>query len=114
MSRNVLVAALVILVFASHPPRPVAQNESDDAQRVRTVAKAFGEIMGAEDKAIPRAILGKATGIAIFPGTIKAGFVFASGCRSAARQPTWCWSSTALAGSKIWWAISSRSIRPGR
>jgi len=76
MSRNVLAAALVILVFASYPARPVAQNESDDAERVRTAAKVFGEIMGAEDKAIPRAILGKATGIAIFPGTIKAGFVF--------------------------------------
>jgi lipid-binding SYLF domain-containing protein len=76
MSRNVLAAVLVILAFASNPARPVAQNESDDAERVRMAAKAFGEIMGAEDKSIPRAILGKATGIAIFPGTIKAGFVF--------------------------------------
>ena len=33
------------------------------------------EIMAAEDKAIPGAILGKASGIAIFPNTVKAGFV---------------------------------------
>jgi lipid-binding SYLF domain-containing protein len=31
--------------------------------------------MAAEDKAIPRAILGKAQGIAIFPDTVKAGFI---------------------------------------
>ena len=32
--------------------------------------------MAAEDRAIPEAILGKAEGIAIFPSTVKAGFVF--------------------------------------
>ena len=31
--------------------------------------------MGAADKAIPSAILGKAEGIAIFPDTVKAGFI---------------------------------------
>jgi len=35
----------------------------------------FSEIMSAEDKSIPQAILGKAEGIAIFPSTIKGGFV---------------------------------------
>lgn len=35
----------------------------------------FSEIMGAGDKAIPKSILGKAEGIAVFPSTIKAGFI---------------------------------------
>ena len=54
--------------------------------------------MGAEDKAIPEAILGKAEGIAIFPSTIKAGFIF-GGLRGrgvlSARTPAG-WSSPAF------------------
>jgi len=76
MSKHLIAAALAISVFALHPARPVAQKDDDEAQRVGKAATVFSEIMSAEDKAIPRAILGKATGIAIFPGTIKAGFVF--------------------------------------
>jgi lipid-binding SYLF domain-containing protein len=44
-------------------------------KRLRDATTVFGEIMAAEDKAIPRAILGKAQGIAIFPDTVKAGFI---------------------------------------
>jgi lipid-binding SYLF domain-containing protein len=43
---------------------------------VRDSARVFDEVMGAEDKAIPSTVLGKAEGIAILPNTIKAGFVF--------------------------------------
>ncbi len=54
--------------------------------------------MSAEDKAIPEAILGKAEGIAIFPSTVKAGFVF-GGMRGrgvlSARTPTG-WSAPAF------------------
>ena len=54
--------------------------------------------MSAEDKAIPNAILGKAAGIAIFPNTVKAGFVF-GGVRGrgllSARGPSG-WSSPAF------------------
>jgi lipid-binding SYLF domain-containing protein len=52
-----------------------ARQDSDEARRVRESATIFGEIMAAEDKAIPQAILEKAEGIAIFPGTLRAGFV---------------------------------------
>ena len=44
-------------------------------KRLRDATTVFGEIMAAEDKAIPRAILGKAQGVAIFPDTVKAGFI---------------------------------------
>jgi lipid-binding SYLF domain-containing protein len=42
---------------------------------VSDAAAVFGEIMAAGDKAIPESIVGKAEAIAIFPGTIRAGFI---------------------------------------
>ena len=70
---RVTVAAVAVLVVFSAAPR--ARQESDEARRVRESAGVFGEIMAAEDKAIPRAILGKSEAIAVFPGTVRAGFV---------------------------------------
>ena len=57
---------------------PSAQGAQDTAEtrRLRDAAAVFAEIMGAQDKAIPEAILEKAEGIAIFPSTVKGGFVF--------------------------------------
>ena len=72
---RLVAAAIIVAVLAGYPAIPTAQQESDEAKRIRDAATAFGEIMGAEDNAIPTTILGKAEGIAIFPGTIKAGFV---------------------------------------
>lgn len=67
--------AAAVAVLTSVSPAVRAQQESDEAKRVREASAIFGEIMAAEDKAIPRAILGKAEGIAIFPSTIRAGFI---------------------------------------
>ena len=66
------VAAAVVMGFSAVP---AARQESEDARRVREAATVFGEIMNAEDQAIPRAILGNAEGIAVFPNTVRAGFV---------------------------------------
>jgi lipid-binding SYLF domain-containing protein len=55
---------------------PLAQEDSDEATRVRAAASVFDEIMKAEDNSIPRSILGKTEAIAIFPGTLRAGFIF--------------------------------------
>jgi lipid-binding SYLF domain-containing protein len=68
------VAAVSLVILLQALPR--AQKDDNEAKRVRDAATIFGEIMGADDKAIPAAILSKATGIAIFPSTIKAGLVF--------------------------------------
>jgi lipid-binding SYLF domain-containing protein len=68
-------AAAVCLVLLLHA-QPRAQKDDNEAKRVHDATTIFGEIMAAEDKAIPNAILSKATGIAIFPSTIKAGLVF--------------------------------------
>src|ERR1051325_8538251 len=69
-------AAVCLVTFLTVQPRAQKDDEDkNEAKRVRDAATIFGEIMGAEDKAIPGAILNKATGIAIFPSTVKAGFI---------------------------------------
>ena len=50
--------------------------QSDQADRVRESATVFEEIMEAPDKAIPRSVLEKAEAIAVFPSTLKVGFIF--------------------------------------
>ena len=77
--RKLLTAAAAAVCFVSFlAAQPRAQKDDDDKnepKRVRDAATVFGEIMAAEDKSIPGTILNKASGIAIFPSTIKAGFV---------------------------------------
>ena len=68
-------AALAAVLLLSSFPSAQDQQNTDEAKRVRDATTVFGEIMSAEDQAIPRAILGKAEGIAIFPDTVKAGFI---------------------------------------
>lgn len=69
-------AAAVAAVLAIGVPGVLdARQDSEEARRVREAATIFGEIMNAEDQAIPRAILGKAEAIAVFPSTVRAGFV---------------------------------------
>ena len=76
MTRVPLIAAtLAAVAVMGLSPALSARQDSEEARRVREAATIFGEIMGAEDKAIPEAILEKAEGIAIFPSTLRAGFV---------------------------------------
>jgi lipid-binding SYLF domain-containing protein len=98
MTKRLVAAVAAVCVVALHPVDSRAQKDDNEAKRVRDGAAVFGEIMAAEDKAIPNAILGKAVGIAIFPNTVKAGFVF-GGMRGrgvlSARGPNG-WSSPAF------------------
>ena len=70
-----MIAAAVALTVLAGSFAAVRAQESEDARRLREAATVFGEIMAAEDKAIPRTLLRKAAGIAIFPGTVRAGFI---------------------------------------
>lgn len=76
MTKRLLAAVAAVCVVALHPVNSHAQKDDNEAKRVRDGAAVFGEIMSAGDKSISNAILGKAAGIAIFPSTVKAGFVF--------------------------------------
>ena len=60
--KNKLMAAAAACLLALQPALPRAQNDENEAKRVRDGATVFGEIMSAEDKAIPNAIVGKAAG----------------------------------------------------
>ena len=90
---RLFAAAATAAVLVVLPATPHARQESDEAKRVRDAATVFQEIMGAEDKAIPKAILGKAEGIAVFPSTVRAGFVVGGmrgrGILSARREGGW-------------------------
>src|SRR5262245_17208685 len=70
---TVAAAAVCLMTFLHAQPR--AQKDGEEAKRLHDATTMFDEIMDAQDKAIPTAILSKATGIAIFPSTIKAGLV---------------------------------------
>jgi SH3 domain-containing YSC84-like protein 1 len=100
MTRKVLHGALVfaVLSLALAPIRIAADGE--EAERVRESITVFGEIMAAPDKAIPTAVLEKAEGISVFPGTIKGGFIVGGqhgrGILSARLEGTRAWSAPAF------------------
>ncbi len=75
MTGAVSVAILLAISSVSVP----AQNNSrtqDAARHASTAAKTFTEIMNVRDNAIPKELLAKAEAIAVFPGVIKAAFIF--------------------------------------
>ena len=76
-SKKLFVAAVVAALAAIGPlsqTNPLAaQNNEDEAKRVREAATVLDEIMGAADKAVPRSVMEKAEAIAVFPSLIKGG-----------------------------------------
>lgn len=52
--------------------------QSDQAERIRHATTVLQEIMDAPDQAIPASVLEKAEAIAVFPSTIKGGFVLSA------------------------------------
>jgi lipid-binding SYLF domain-containing protein len=75
MKNPVAMLPLTLVAFILAVVVPLAQVSSEEAQRIQEATTVFGEIMGADDSAIPQSILSKAQGVAIFPGALKAGFI---------------------------------------
>lgn len=72
LRRNrIFVVALVAALAAITPL--IAQNAENEIKRVTEAATVLDEIMGAADKAVPRSVLEKAEGVAVFPSLIKGG-----------------------------------------
>jgi lipid-binding SYLF domain-containing protein len=67
----IIIAYLVLVTLAAAPR---AQNQSNEAKRITAATEVFSEVMGAEDQAIPKAILGRAEAVAVFPSTKKGAF----------------------------------------
>jgi lipid-binding SYLF domain-containing protein len=78
----------------------VAGVQSDEAERVSAAMTVMNEIMAAEDKAVPRSILEKAEGIAVFPSLLKGGFIVGGqrgrGILSVRDRKNGSWSSPAF------------------
>ena len=64
---------LPVVLFLTFGVIAGAQQADDEIKRLKDAATVLDEIMGAADKAVPRAVLEKAEGIAVFPSLIKAG-----------------------------------------
>ena len=73
--RSIVGGVCAVLVLAGWQGVRGAE-PGEDAERVAEATTVFAEMMAAEDSAVPESILSKAEGIAIFPSTIKAGFIF--------------------------------------
>ena len=117
MFRKVVLATAVFaaISFIAVPIRIAAQ--TDESQRISESATVFNEIMSAPDKAIPNTVLSKAEGIAIFPGTIKGGFVIGAqhgrGIISARVDNSRAWSAPAfmtLTGGSIGAQIGAQAV----
>jgi lipid-binding SYLF domain-containing protein len=91
--RIVRWALLAAAVVALAPLANAQQAETDEARRVRDSIAILDEVMAARDSSIPQSILDKAAGIAVFPSTVKAGFIFGGmrgrGILSARSEGSW-------------------------
>ena len=68
---------LIALLLLSASLTPAQKSRTHDAARhAGEAAETFTEIMNVKDKAIPKELLDTAEAIAVFPGVIKAAFVF--------------------------------------
>ena len=74
---------LSVLAFALAAPLALSLSteaqegpNSEESSRIREATTVLNEVMTTSDTAIPASIASKAEGIAIFPGTLKAGFIF--------------------------------------
>lgn len=72
-ARMVRQAGWVVVLLAAAAP---ARAQSDEAERVSAAATVMEENVASTDGSIPRSVLEEAEAVAIFPNTIKAGFVF--------------------------------------
>src|SRR4030095_8981789 len=71
------VLTAVLRLSFSAPPVSAKKDRLQDATRHSSdAAKVFTEIMNVREKAIPKELLDKAEAIAVFPGVIKAAFIF--------------------------------------
>jgi lipid-binding SYLF domain-containing protein len=73
--RPLAITAAALIVFSLLVRADDSPN-SAEASRVRESVVVLDEVMSAPDSAIPASIIKKAEGIAVFPSTLKGGFIF--------------------------------------
>ena len=112
MMKTVLFALLGLT--ASHI---VIAQTSDEARRIADASTVLEEIMDAADKSVPRSIMERAEGIAVFPSLIKGGLVVGGqrgrGVLSVRDKKNGGWSSPAfltITGGSIGAQIGAQAI----
>lgn len=110
-------AVLIVAVTAIVDPLVAQTSSADEVKRVSDATIILEEIMGASDKAVPRSIMEKAEGIAVFPSMLKGGFVVGAqhgrGILSVRNKQTGEWSSPAflsITGGSIGMQIGAQAI----
>jgi lipid-binding SYLF domain-containing protein len=93
--RSLIPLAVILAVFPT-----AAGAQTEEAQRIRNAAVALDEIMSADDHRIPTGVLSRAEAVAVFPSTLKGGFVLAGqrgkGVISVRDRATGTWSLPAF------------------
>lgn len=88
-----LALSLAVLLTMTLTTRAQEGPTSNEASRIRESITVLNEVMSTSDTSIPASITMKAEGIAIFPGTLKAGFIFGGmrgrGILSARNEDGW-------------------------
>jgi lipid-binding SYLF domain-containing protein len=97
---RIATAALSALALFLTAVPLARQGSSQEAQRLTESVRVLQEIMDAGDQSVPRSIMQKAEGIAIFPSLLKGGFIVGGqhgrGVLSAKDPKTGAWSSPAF------------------
>jgi SH3 domain-containing YSC84-like protein 1 len=73
---STLTAALLLLTFVAPASAQKKSRTTDATRHAREASETFTEIMNVRDRAIPKELLDKAEAIAVFPGVLKAAFIF--------------------------------------
>ena len=108
---------LATLTLATLSSTTLSAQSADEVKRISDSIVVLDEIMAAGDKAVPRAILEKAVGVAVFPSLLKGGFVVGGqrghGILSVRDKKTGLWSAPAfltVTGGSIGAQIGGQSI----
>lgn len=110
-------SALALLALFAVVARPIAQEGVRESDRLKEAIVVLDEVMGAGDKAVPKSILERAEAIAVFPGMVKAGFVFGGsfgrGAISVRDAKSGAWSSPGfltIAGGSLGLQIGAEAV----
>jgi hypothetical protein len=84
-----MLSLILILSFLGEPTfaQKNGKKANEATQRSNDAATVFNEIMGAADNAIPKDLIDKAQAIAVFPGVLKAAFIFGGREGKGRNQP---------------------------
>lgn len=93
-----VTVCLLMLMFNFQVSAQKKSRIQDATRHASEAAKVFTEIMNVRDKAIPKELLDKAEAIAVFPGVIKAAFIFGGrgGQGVISRRTRYGWSAPAF------------------